>query len=93
MLKEIREKMIDGIEQLEKTLERNKDIAEIVIKDVGEEYQEHNGHSKMFLAISFLLQRINVPAIFATIASQKVVDITEKFIQARYDEMKEQGKI
>ena len=93
-LENIRKKFDDGAEQFAKFLEGNKGLAEFVIQDVAKEYQHLDGHGKLETAIQFLLQRLPfIPAFIATVASQKIVDITEKFIQNQYDAMKDSGKI
>lgn len=85
-LENLREKFADMHENFDKFLAEHADIVDGIIDTVGEMYKAFKGHEKMEFAIAATLEAIQIPAPFAIMASQIVVDKTEAFIQERYNE-------
>lgn len=84
-LENLREKFADVHEKFDEFLDQHHDVAVAAIdaaeKAAGEAYKKFNGHEKMEFAIAYLLEQIHVPATYAVMASQVIVDKTEEFIQ------------
>lgn len=85
MLDKLREKFAHGYDDFKNFIEDHADAADTAIEVVGETYEALDGHDKMTMAVGAFLSSVSIPAPIAILASQKLVDITEEFIQKRYD--------
>lgn len=85
-LENLREKFADMHEKFDDFLADHKDVIDEIIDTVGEVYKKCKGHEKMEFAIAAALEALQIPAPFAIMSSQIIVDKTEAFIQERYNE-------
>lgn len=92
VLENLRDKFTDVHKDFDKLLAQHPHLAAEAIDAAedaaGKAYINNDGHHKMEFAIAYVLEQIHIPGPFAVMASQQIVDRTEAFVQAKYNEQK-----
>ena len=74
-------------------IEHEPEIAEKAINYVIEKYSDIDGDQKMEFAIQFVLEAVHIPAIYAIFSSKLILQAVKYFIQDKYDDLKQSGKL